>query len=41
MALEDTVGLQIDPDELEPAIFETVGSLADFIQTGSVPEPAV
>lgn len=34
MALEDTIDLQIDPDELEPEIFRTVGSLTDYIQAG-------
>jgi acyl carrier protein len=31
MALEDTVGLEIDPDELEPDIFYNVASLADYV----------
>jgi acyl carrier protein len=34
MALEDTIGLEIDPDELEPETFRTVGSLADYIEAG-------
>jgi acyl carrier protein len=31
MSLEDTIDVEIDPDELEPEVFKTVGSLADFI----------
>ncbi|WP_327674858.1 acyl carrier protein [Kitasatospora sp. NBC_00458] len=31
MALEDTLGLQIDPDELTPEVFETVGALTEYI----------
>ena len=31
MELEDTLGLQIDPDELTPDVFETVGSLTAYI----------
>lgn len=34
MSLEDTVGLEIDPDELVPEVFETVGSLTDYIEAG-------
>ena len=40
MALEDTIDLQIDPDELEPEIFRTVGSLTDYIQAGPDRVPA-
>jgi acyl carrier protein len=36
MALEDTINLEVDPDELEPEIFQTVGSLADYIEAGFV-----
>lgn len=32
MALEDTTDLKIDPDELEPEVFRTVGSLADYVE---------
>jgi acyl carrier protein len=32
MSLEDTIDLQIDPDDLEPDVFRTVGSLTDYIQ---------
>jgi acyl carrier protein len=32
MSLEDTIGLEIDSDELGPEVFETVGSLADYAQ---------
>jgi acyl carrier protein len=31
MALEDTIGLEIDPDELEPNVFYNVASLADYV----------
>lgn len=33
MELEDTLGLQIDPDELTPDVFETVGSLNAYIDS--------
>ncbi|MFC8453501.1 acyl carrier protein [Kitasatospora sp. NPDC057223] len=33
MALEDTLGLQIDPDELTPEVFETVGALSEYIDS--------
>ncbi|MEZ0109821.1 acyl carrier protein [Catenulispora sp. EB89] len=32
MVLEDTVGLEIDPEELGPAVFSTVASLGDYIE---------
>jgi acyl carrier protein len=32
MSLEDTMGLEIDPDELGPEVFRTVGSLTDYIE---------
>ncbi|MET3833655.1 acyl carrier protein [Paenibacillus sp. DS2363] len=33
MTLEDRIeGLEIDPDELEPDVFNTVGSLAVYIE---------
>ena len=32
MALEDTLGLEIDPDQLLPEAFETVGTLSDYIR---------
>lgn len=34
MALEDTTALEIDPDELEPEVFHTVRSLAEYVQAG-------
>ncbi|UED82950.1 acyl carrier protein [Streptomyces profundus] len=34
MSLEDTVGLEIDPDELGPDVFRTVGSLTDYVEAG-------
>jgi acyl carrier protein len=41
MSLEDTVGLEIDPDELVPEVFETVGSLTDYIEAGFAESAAV
>jgi acyl carrier protein len=32
MSLEDTMGLEIDPDELGPEVFRTVGSLTAYIE---------
>ncbi|HEY4023716.1 MAG TPA: acyl carrier protein [Pseudonocardiaceae bacterium] len=32
MGLEDTIDLEIDPDELEPEAFQTVASLTDYIE---------
>jgi acyl carrier protein len=32
MSLEDTLGLEIDPDELKPEAFETVGTLSEYIR---------
>jgi acyl carrier protein len=29
--LEDTLGIEIDPEDLEMEIFRTVGSLADYV----------
>ena len=34
MGLEDTIGLEIDPDDLEPEVFQTVGRLTDYIERG-------
>ncbi|RBM20474.1 acyl carrier protein [Streptomyces sp. PT12] len=34
MSLEDTVGLEIDPDELGPEVFRTVGTLTDYVEAG-------
>ncbi|WP_165984851.1 acyl carrier protein [Streptomyces sp. YIM 98790] len=34
MSLEDAIGLEVDPDELGPDVFRTVGSLADYIEAG-------
>ena len=41
MGLEDTIDLEIDPDELEPEVFRTVGSLTDYIQAGFAKATAV
>lgn len=35
MSLEDSVGLQIDPEDLGPEVFRTVASLTDYIAAGS------
>lgn len=34
MGLEDTIGLEIDPDDLEPEVFQTVARLTDYIERG-------
>jgi acyl carrier protein len=34
MALEDTTGLEVDVEDLEPDVFRTVGSLADYLAAG-------
>jgi len=34
MSLEDTVGLEIDPEDLGPEVFQTVASLADYVEAG-------
>ena len=41
MALEDSLGLKIDPDELAADAFETVGTLTDYIEAclGTAHEP--
>jgi acyl carrier protein len=42
MGLEDTIeDLEIDPDELEPEVFRTVGSLTDYIEAGFARTAAV
>ncbi|MFI0514224.1 acyl carrier protein [Streptomyces sp. WSLK1-5] len=33
LTLEDALTLEIDPEELEPEIFETVGTLADYVES--------
>jgi acyl carrier protein len=33
MSLEDTLQLDVDPESLEPEVFQSVGSFADYIQT--------
>ena len=33
MALEDSLGLEIDPDQLLPEAFESVRSLSDYIRS--------
>ncbi len=32
MSLEDTINLEIDPEAMGPEIFQTVASLADYVQ---------
>ena len=34
MSLEDSVGLEIDPEELAPEVFKTVASLAEYVEAG-------
>jgi acyl carrier protein len=31
LSLEDTLGIEIEPEDLEMEIFRTVGSLADYV----------
>ncbi len=31
VSLEDTIGLEVDPDTFEPEIFQSVGAFADYI----------
>jgi acyl carrier protein len=31
MALEDRIGFEVDPDNLDMADFETIGTLADYV----------
>ncbi|MEU3047361.1 phosphopantetheine-binding protein [Streptomyces sp. NPDC006984] len=33
LTLEESVGLEIDPEALESEIFETVGTLADYVES--------
>jgi acyl carrier protein len=37
MALEDLLGLQIDPDELTANAFETVGTLTEYLRACLAP----
>lgn len=32
MSLEDTVGLEVDPETLEPEVFATVASFAEYVR---------
>jgi len=32
MSLEDTIGLEVDPESLEPEVFTSAGSFADYIK---------
>ncbi|MET9914615.1 phosphopantetheine-binding protein [Streptomyces sp. NPDC006476] len=43
MTLEDTVGVEVDPEQLEMADFATVGSFADYLlrQTPAATDQAV
>lgn len=43
MALEDSLGLEIDPDELTPDVFETLGALTTYVTAclGGDREPAL
>jgi acyl carrier protein len=41
LQLEDTLGIEVDPEDLEMEVFRTVGSLADYVtgclvETGAV-----
>jgi acyl carrier protein len=39
MSLEDSAGLLIDPDELQPEVFATVRTLIDYVEAGTLAEP--
>ncbi|MFI9328704.1 acyl carrier protein [Kitasatospora sp. NPDC052868] len=34
MALEDTIGVELDVEDLQPEVFQSVGSLADYLGKG-------
>jgi acyl carrier protein len=34
MALEDSIGLELDVEDLKPEVFHTVASLADYMTAG-------
>jgi len=36
MALEGSIGIELDLDELEPEVFTTVATLADFVEKESL-----
>jgi acyl carrier protein len=38
--LEDTLGIEVDPEDLEMEVFRTVGSLADYVTAHLVPTAA-
>ncbi|MFS8098612.1 phosphopantetheine-binding protein [Lentzea alba] len=40
LALEDEVAIDIEPDELGAGVFESVGSLTDYVESKLVPDPA-
>jgi acyl carrier protein len=41
MALEDSVGVQVDPEELTAEVFDTVGTLTAYLSAGrAAAEPA-
>jgi acyl carrier protein len=33
MALEDTIGIEVDPETLDMADFKTIGTLTDYVAT--------
>ena len=37
MSLEDTLGIEVDPETLENDVFRTAGSLADYVQRQLAP----
>jgi acyl carrier protein len=37
MSLEDTLGVEVDPETLENDVFRTAGSLADYVQRRLAP----
>ncbi|MFJ8953501.1 phosphopantetheine-binding protein [Streptomyces sp. NPDC102381] len=44
MSLEDSTGIEVDPEEIDADDFQTVGTLTDFVLTatgGTADEPAL
>ncbi|MEE1838763.1 acyl carrier protein [Streptomyces sp. NPDC088190] len=35
MTLEDAIGLELDVEDLQPEVFQTVASLADYLAAGA------
>lgn len=39
MGLEDAIDLEVDADALDPEVFDTVGSLTDYVLANLAPVP--